>query len=45
MGLIVCKHCDCEMDTFHSDKVMTYYSKCSDDCTPAEERNGDIEFR
>jgi len=30
LGVIVCKHCETEIGTFDSEKVMTYYSDCQE---------------
>jgi hypothetical protein len=28
MGVILCKHCHTEIETFDAEKVTTYYSDC-----------------
>ncbi|MEX1030303.1 MAG: GapA-binding peptide SR1P [Paenibacillaceae bacterium] len=30
LGVILCKHCNCIIDTLDTDNVVTYYSECDD---------------
>jgi hypothetical protein len=37
MGTIICKHCHRVIETFDTEKVLTYFGICKeDDCTATE---------
>ncbi|UOF89242.1 GapA-binding peptide SR1P [Fodinisporobacter ferrooxydans] len=37
MGTIICQHCHRVVETFETEKVLTYFGVCKeDDCVPVE---------
>ncbi|UFU01351.1 GapA-binding peptide SR1P [Radiobacillus kanasensis] len=45
MGVIVCSHCGCEIETFQTNKVTIFYSNCENNvCCHSIERDEAVEF-
>jgi hypothetical protein len=43
LGVVLCKYCNCTIDTIDTEKVTTYYSVCDqEDCIERRNKQGDI---